>query len=480
MSAHVAPHRWADLWAGRVEEAERVEMERHAEHCQACQRVRKRVTRASDSFATIRAQMSPDVPWDAIRARVHWSVSTERRAALRKRRPAYGAIPLAIATGVVAGVVTGHAPMSAPAVAPIARTVEPASPAALPPPVALVGLISRASGDIMVNGVRPGDLFARTLGPGSKITTATGRVDIQFGESSAFALGPGSTVELRRFDAQAIELVIDGTVDISVAPRAGDQRFLVDAGDRVIEVRGTRFRVSHDDGATSVACQHGLVAVSDATGKLEVGAQRSVRLPDGQPLTREAVIALSEDDVAALAQVPPLALPLWDPVTLVQRSAPLEIATSGRRDVRVDGVELGPAPLRVRVMPGRHTVETADGAGRYRRDGWVDVAAAPGGTRFEIPAEPPRTGGIVERQRQLRARIDRPRLARCMRSIAKAGLTGTYVQIELAVDAQGAVRFLNVIDTDLPSATASCVREVLAEVRFGRGAEATWRERVEL
>jgi len=53
-------------------------------------RVRHRITRASDSFATIRSLSSPDVPWDEVRARVHWSVSTERRAALRQRRPAYG------------------------------------------------------------------------------------------------------------------------------------------------------------------------------------------------------------------------------------------------------------------------------------------------------------------------------------------------------------------------------------------------------
>ncbi|MDQ3369730.1 MAG: hypothetical protein M3680_30275, partial [Myxococcota bacterium] len=86
----------------------------------------------------------------------------------------------------------------------------------------------------------------------------------------------------------------------------------------------------------------------------------------------------------------------------------------------------------------------------------------------------------AERRRQLQAGIDKPRLAQCMRSIAKAGLTGTYVQIEISVGAQGAIGFLNVIDSDLPSATASCVRGVLAEVRFGAGAPATWRERVEL
>ena len=44
----------------------------------------------------------------------------------------------------------------------------------------------------------------------------------------------------------------------------------------------------------------------------------------------------------------------------------------------------------------------------------------------------------------------------------------------------GAVDMLNVIDTDLPSATASCVREVLAGVPFGAGAAATWREKIDL
>nr|MBA3501732.1 hypothetical protein [Deltaproteobacteria bacterium] len=192
---------------------------------------------------------------------------------------------------------------------------------------------------------------------------------------------------------------------------------------------------------------------------------------------------LSVDEVNDLAQAAPMTLPMWNIDTLVQGSAPLEIATVGRRDVRVDGVELGLAPMRVRVLPGRHTVETADHAGRFRRAGWVDVAVPVAGSkpaRLEVPAEPPQTRNISARRRQLTNGIDKARLAHCVRSIAKSGLTGTYVQIEIAVDAQGAVGFLNVIDTDLPSSTASCVREVLADVRFGAGDAATWRERIDL
>jgi hypothetical protein len=32
----------------------------------------------------------------------------------------------------------------------------------------------------------------------------------------------------------------------------------------------------------------------------------------------------------------------------------------------------------------------------------------------------------------------------------------------------------------LPDATATCVREVLADVRFGSGDAATWREKIDL
>lgn len=486
MTAHIAPHRWADLWAGRVDEGERSEMEAHARSCKRCERIRQRVTRASDSFAAIRTQSSPDVPWDAVRARVHWSVSTERRAALRQRRPAYGWLAGAVATGVVVGLIVGvpssRTPGPAPAAQRIAAPHTPGEPAGSPA-APLVGLVNRASGDVLIDGVRAAELFARQLAAGNRIATGDGRVDVQFGARSGFGLGPRSAVNLRRFDAEVVELVIDGTVDVDLAPRTGDQRFLVIAGDRLVEVHGTQLRVSHDSAGTTIACRHGLVTVSDGITRLSIGAARRVRIAHGRPLAGEPVVALTTDELAALAQATPLTLPAWDPgdpAALLRSSAPLEVAAAGGREVRVDGVELGQAPLAVRVMPGRHTVEAADSVGRFRRAGWVDVTAGSHSARLEIPAEPAPGGGIAERRRQLRAGLDKPRLRRCTRSIDKAGLTGTYVQIELAVDAHGAVGFLNVIDTDLPLTTASCVRDVLANVRFPRGAAATWRERIDL
>ncbi|MDQ3334500.1 MAG: FecR family protein [Myxococcota bacterium] len=490
--SHVAPHRWADALAGRLDDHELSAMNDHAASCKQCARAKRRVQCASDTFVAIKNAPPPELPWDSVRARIHWSVSTERHERIKSEPPRRRWLAPAMFAAAAAGALAWAfvaAPPPAYEVSVAPRIDQPATPTrtGTPPapaaPTPLAGLVNRATGEVMLDGIRTPELFVRRLGAGTVIATGDGRVDVQFGDASAFAVGPRSMLELRRFDADAIELVVEGTVDIEVAPRATHQTFIVRAGDRVVEVRGTQFRVQHDKTKTTVACRHGLVAVRDAKGHVEVGAARRVDLAADHAVAPERMRPLSVDEVNDLAQATPMTLPMWNLDTLLQGSAPLEIATVGRRDVRVDGVELGLAPMRVRVLPGRHTVETADHAGRFRRAGWVDVAVPVAGSkpaRLEVPAEPPQTRNISARRRQLTNGIDKARLAHCVRSIAKSGLTGTYVQIEIAVDAQGAVGFLNVIDTDLPSSTASCVREVLADVRFGAGDAATWRERIDL
>ena len=488
MTAHVPPHHWADALHGRLSHAECAEMEQHAAECTKCARTKVRIQRASDTFTTIRTQTAPDLPWDSVRARVHWSVSTERRAKVtlpsRTNRIGWVAVVAAAAAATI-GIVAIDRDAPAPTVA-VAPPPAPGSAGSATParPSALVGLVNRATGDVLLNGLRPAALFTKKLVAGSVLATGDGRVDVQFGDTSAFGLGPHSMLELRTFDASTIELVIEGTVDIEVAPRATNQRFLVIAGDRTIEVRGTQFRVRHDRESTTIACRHGLVAVRDPSGQLEVGAARTLEVKTGSHVKQQRVTTLSADEVTALADATPMTLPIWNLDALVQTSAPLEIATVGRRDIRVDGVELGRAPMSVRVMPGRHTVEAADSAGRFKRAGWIDVAAPTASSkpaRLDVPAEAAPTRDITARRRQLKQGIDKARIAACTRQLTKsADLAGAYVQIELSVDARGAVGFLNVIETDLPKDTAECVRRVLADVAFDAGATATWRERIAL
>jgi len=146
--------------------------------------------------------------------------------------------------------------------------------------------------------------------------------------------------------------------------------------------------------------------------------------------------------------------------------------------VRVDGLEVGQAPLRVRVMAGRHNVEADDSSGRFRSAGWVDVGARP--ARLDVPADVVPTAGIATRKHQLAASLDRAHLASCTRRIAKAGISDAFVDFAIAVDATGAVSFLNILTSDLPSTTQECVKAVLQDVRFAPGPAASWRDRLNL
>lgn len=491
---HVKPHKWADAMQGKVDARTRVAMDAHADDCADCGKARERVTsalRLSGTFDAIRKDSSPELGWDSIRAKVHWEISKELRESQRRPKPlalrvrpyrwiaaGVGGVALA-AAGVTAVLMMSSSSGSDPvaAVRPEPARDAPAAPASL------VGSVSRFSGDVMMDGIRrsTADAFDHTVGPGATLATADGRVDIQFGEASALSLAPRSTLSLRKFDANEIELVVDGTVDIEVAPRANGQRFLVIAGDQTVEVRGTQFRVTHDAHGTHVACRHGLVAVRDSstTKDLEVAGEHAVDIPAGHPAAREAVKALSPDEAASLVAATPVATPAQ------VATVPLDLLSASPRAVRVDGVELGSAPMRVRVTPGRHLVEVADAPGRFRRLQWITAdAAAPLSVKVDVPVEgiaPPRPTGTSERRPQFLAGIDHARLNRCVRAIVKDGITDLFVQIEIGVAATGDVTFLNVVDSgDLDAATSACVREVLADVRFAPGQAATWRERIGL
>ncbi|MGE5181147.1 MAG: hypothetical protein ACM31C_03750, partial [Acidobacteriota bacterium] len=60
------------------------------------------------------------------------------------------------------------------------------------------------------------------------------------------------------------------------------------------------------------------------------------------------------------------------------------------------------------------------------------------------------------------------------------GISGAYVDVQLAVDAEGNINFVNALDSDLGSSGQGCVLDVLRAVRFAAGPAATWRERIEL
>ena len=76
---HVAPHLWADAFAGKLADDER----RRDRPSRRCLRALPRGARSRRSarrrrFPRCARNRRPSLGWDSIRARVHWSVSTER------------------------------------------------------------------------------------------------------------------------------------------------------------------------------------------------------------------------------------------------------------------------------------------------------------------------------------------------------------------------------------------------------------------
>lgn len=489
---HIAPHRWADAAAGRVALDERARMTAHAASCDRCAGVRDRVLGARESFGAIAQAAPPELRWEHIGARVYWSTSKERRSGSHPvirgvRRWRW--VPIA-ATGALAAAATlffalrddekpaaravAHERAPIAPIAPIAAPdrIMPVELVTVPGPDAtpIIGLVTLAQGDAAVAGSHDtAAIFAQPVVAGLPLTTGAGRLAVQVDAGTAFAVGADSQVTIARLDRAEIRLTVDGSISVEVSHRAPFQRFLVVAGDRTVEVRGTEFEVTHADGRVEVSCRRGLVAVTDEGETVEVSAGTRWSAADDEPLAIRPPAPLDAAQIAELAGHAPLRLPAWTEArALLATTAPVAIAAPSSRPVRIDGVVVGHGAVAVRVMSGRHMVN----------DRWVATRDDGVPTEVSIASEKPSAGRSVRRA-QLEKSVNHARLSACMRALSKQGLAaGTSIALEIGVDATGAVSYLNVADTDLPASVASCVRDVVAQVRFPAGPAATWRHKL--
>ena len=159
-------------------------------------------------------------------------------------------------------------------------------------------------------GSAPLDMNHR-LEAGQILETDEGQVAVQFGERSVFRVAPHSRLQLLRLDEQSIELAIDGVVDVDLVKRAPGQSFIVHAGDRRVVVRGTAFRVDHQNEHLDVSCLRGKVAVSD--GALEVQVPSGQRFESGQEDWQVAALRslpMTAEELAALERA--MQLPMLD------------------------------------------------------------------------------------------------------------------------------------------------------------------------
>jgi hypothetical protein len=501
---HVAPHRWAELQAGALSASQAQAMRSHAATCEPCRQRRDRVVAGMLEFSTLATAPSPELAWDSVRTQIHWKVAAQARAAQTAVTPWYRrrvwqagvAIPTMASAAFAVWLLwpTRSDTPAAPAVATMDGSAVDASAKIVQPPVPLRGRLAKmSSGAVVVNGERIDSerqiatLFTQPVDEGATIATADASVDIQFGAQSAFALGPRSTAMLRQFNSQNVELVVDGTIDIEVAARAPEQRFVIVAGTRTVEVRGTQFRVVNHGEKLSVSCLHGRVVVADGHRTVDVVGGTGVELPpdSSDSTVWPAAAALNSADVATLKAATPVTLANAQGQDDTDDSRVIAIKATATRAVRVDGIDVGTGSMWLRASRGRHRVEAANHQGQFRTSVWVEAvsqATSQAMTQAVVrEVDTDSNDGRRVRQTQLRGSIDSLSIAACVRTLTKQGLGGDgFVSLQIKVDEHGQLAAVNVVDSDVSASIAQCVRDVVGQSVLPAGPEAMWVERLTL
>ncbi len=469
----IALQRWAEVLAGRASSRQQRRLAAHAKRCARCQAMQSQLAATQRAFAELRAVEPPELSWDHIGARIRWHTESERRAAQRSPSRSLRRWIWAPALAVLALAATFHLLRSSDQ-ARTAAVVREAPPAVLEPaPESLRGVVAFVQGEAQVRG---GVLaMERSLSAGDLLSTgADGRVAVQFGAGSGFLLAPSSRLELVRFDSRAVELRLEGSVSIEVAKRAPEQRFAVLVGDKTVLVRGTAFRVRHQQGRVEVACAHGRVVVTDAAG-IEVGIDGGEALS----LWIGDVLAGMRPAPAVSGSVEPVPLlAVWPGADeVLAASSSLFIDAGPAAAVAVDGVAVASGRFSIRVAAGRHHVTWG------AADQWVEVG--PGQTRrasFAAPAPPiQRTAGRNRGQQLANAVARSSQIPGCLRSLRKQGLgVDAYITFDIGISTAGRITHLNIVDTNLPRSVAACVRDVVDAERFGAGGRAVLEQRFDL
>jgi hypothetical protein len=154
-------------------------------------------------------------------------------------------------------------------------------------------------------------------------------------------------------------------------------------------------------------------------------------------------------------------------------------AAAGRPLVAVDGVEVGVAPLWLRVSPGRHHV-AVESSGSWGPGSWSEVEPSKKVLAELSSAKPSRNRARARRRARMIRDIEASGAVRgCVRGLEKRGLAeGAYLELEMGMGARS-VHFLNILRTDLPPPVAACVRRVIGRLALPSGPALELRHRLQ-
>ncbi|MBI4510640.1 MAG: FecR domain-containing protein [Deltaproteobacteria bacterium] len=486
-----SPERWADLMQGHLGPEEQASLEAHAETCEKCREERSRVYAVTRTLYELGEAPPPELSWEPLGIRIGWSVSSETRRRVREQERQRGwarwRVPVVLASGTLVAALSGVLlwrevrPHGTPGIdhavaVPVAADVRPSSsrmdePEPVPTAKPLEGIITLLAGAVHLD--HDAIAIASGIKAGARIVTEEGRVAVQFGNRSGFLVDSGTTVELLQFDESAVELRVRGSVSAELVKRQPHQRFVVRAGSRFVEVRGTAFRVTEQYGALDVAVTRGRVTVSDDDGSVEVPAGSRIALAPGvrvAGVTPRRMMNVDAKELVDSVHVP--LLPTWTSANEMRGStAVLKVSAKPRVRVRVDGVQAGTGDLYLRKSPGRHLIE----AGGLSR--WVEAEAG-GSTVTALAEERARS----ERPRQLDAQLSvvQRAIASCVGRVRKVDpLFSGEIVAEIGINADGTVGFVTAIQGTPERDVESCVLSVLRDgLTFPPGTKSTVRKRI--
>ena len=316
------------------------------------------------------------------------------------------------------------------------------------------------------------DLIVR----GSRLATHVGRVTIQYADNSGFTLGPNSTLAVERFDHTAVVLHVEGEIIADITRRSAGQQFVVVAGEREVRVRGTIFKVVQRKERFEVACSRGAVVIANGRDEIDLKAGELARFVGNG--IRRGPLPVDQSDELEHA-VP--RLPTWSEAEALQKtSSRLDIAPSAKEPaIQVDGITVGKGPFALRVTPGRHHVQLSGTTGQ-----WVELQA---GSSHKPPLkEAVETRPTRKRESRRRTEIRRVLDKRlwieaCARPLRKQGIAkGGFVTLEIAVGTRGEIRYLNVLDSNLPNSSEQCIRNAADRLVFPAGPNSVVRYRITL
>jgi hypothetical protein len=253
---------------------------------------------------------------------------------------------------------------------------------------AAIALIIGLRGGTPVDEIAP----ARVVTGASPTAMSFGDVHVTLDADSAVVMDPAPSALLER-----------GAAWFTVAPRGERAPFVVNAGDLVVRVVGTRFRVARFGEEAQVEVDHGLVEVQFRGVRTRVGeGQRwtsrnpsevtPLRVADAQPAP--AVPAVPEPTPAAPEPTPAAPEPTPTAPPTPRPAAPAPPITTPAPAVPTPPVQPGPKPLPVEPQPAPkadpaeatfHRLEALEARSPAAAiDGYLELSRAP--SRWAEPA----------------------------------------------------------------------------------------------